>query len=296
MSVMEGTRPDLQALLHQAQALIERQRYSTARQLLAGMMQEHPDHPQVLYLCAFVDYSEDRLDAAERTVNTVLEKAPTHYGARTLRGHLYESQKRFPEAEAVWIDLLHDYPESADCYADYADLMLRMLHLTKAERLAQEGLRLAPSHEKCLYVAALIHLVQGGSRRKNSVHLNQLLHEHPERARALIALVISLEERGDSRGALRVARQLLSMRPDSEPLVNLVKALTRNNHWSMLPLYPVRRWGWGGAAAITALGITAVRIAGNTLPPLAAVLIVLVWVAYVLYSWIWPAILKKLIS
>lgn len=295
MSTTGEPRLHLDALLHQAHGLIERQRYAAARQLLSGLMQEHPDHPEVLYLCAFVDYSEDRIDAAERTVNAALSKAPQHYGARALRGHLYEARKRYPEAEAVWIELLRDHPEKPECYANYADLMLRTLHLEKAERLAKEGLRLEPTHEKCLYVAALIHVVQGRSPRHSSEHLQQLLREHPERARALLVLVISLEQRGDSRGALRVARQLLATRPDSEPLVNMVRALTRSNHWSMLPLYPMRRWGWGGAAAVTVLGITAVRVAGNTLPAPVAGIIVLLWLGYVIYSWIWPAILKKLI-
>jgi tetratricopeptide (TPR) repeat protein len=295
MSTADDPKPDLSSLLRQAQGLIERRRFGQARQVLNSGVQHYPQNSQLLYLCAFVDYSEDQLTAADETVNTVLAQDPQHYGARTLRGEIYEAQKRYPEAEAVWIDLLRDYPESPDCYASYADLMLRTLHLEKAERLTQEGLRLEPTHKQCLYIASLIHIIQGRSRSESNEHLQQLLKEHPERIHSLLALVVALEERGDSPGALRVAQQLVATRPDSQQFVDLVRALRRQNHWSLLPLYPMRRWGWGGAAAVTVIGIIGVRVAAQTLPQSTAEIIGFIWLGYVIYSWVWPGILKKLI-
>ena len=35
-------------------------------------------------------------------------------------------------------------------------------------------------------------------------------------------------------------------------LVELVRELTHKYHWSMLPLYPMLRWGWAGAALVAA--------------------------------------------
>lgn len=295
MSTSDDPTPDLPTLLRQAHALIDRRRFPQARQLLATGMQHNPDNAQLLYLCAFVDYSTGQIPAADETLNRVLANEPKHYGGRTLRGEIYESQKRFPDAEAVWIDLLRDYPEDPDCYAHYAELMLRTLHLEKAERLTKEGLRLDPAHWQCLYVAYLIDVIQGRTGSENNEHLRQLLRDHPERAHSLLALVIALNERGDSRGALRISQQLLSTRPDAEQFVNLVRVLKRQNHWSLLPLYPMRRWGWSGAAVMTAIGIVGVRLAGHTLPPSIALTVAYVWLGYVIYSWVWPRILQKLI-
>jgi tetratricopeptide (TPR) repeat protein len=287
--------PDLSSLLQHAHALIERRRFLQARQVLDTGIQHYPQNSQLLYLCAFVDYSEEKLAEADETINTVLAHDPQHYGARTLRGEIYEAQKRYPEAEQVWIDLLHDYPESSDCYASYADLMLRTLHLEKAEKLTQEGLRLEPNHRQCLYIASLIHVIQGRSRTESNEHLQRLLQEHPERIHSLQALVVALIERGDSQGALRIAQQLVATRPDSPQFVELVRALRRQNHWSLLPLYPMRRWGWGGAGVVTVIGIFLVRVAGQTLPPTAAETVAFIWLGYVIYSWVWPRILNKLI-
>jgi tetratricopeptide (TPR) repeat protein len=295
MSTTDQHRPDLHVLLQQAHALIDRRRFAQARQLLTSAVQHYPADSDLLYLCAFVDFSEERIAAADATVNQVLASNPKHYGARTLRGEIYEAWKRYPEAEAVWIDLLQDYPERPDCYANYADLMLRTLHHEKAERLIREGLRLQPNHPGCLYSAYLIEVIQGRSGPENSAHLQQLLRDYPERIHSLLALVIALDESGKSKAALRVAQQLLTMRPDSEQFVNLVRVLKRRDHWSLWPLYPMKRWGWSGAAVVTAIGIIGVRIAANTLSPSMAQTIAFLWLGYVIYSWVWPRILKKLI-
>ena len=295
MSTSDSPTPDLPTLLQQAHALIDRRRFVQARQLLSTGIQHNPDHTQLLYLCAFVDFATEQTAAADETLDRVLATEPKHYGGRTLRGEIYESRKRYSDAEAVWIDLLKDYPENPDCYAHYADLMLRTLHFEKAERLTREGLRHDPTHWQCLYVAYLIDVIQGRTGSGYSEHLQQLLHDHPERVHSLLALVIALNERGDTQGALRVAQQLLRMRPDSEQIVNLVRVLKRQDHWSLLPLYPMRRWGWSGAAAVTAIGIIGVRLAGHTLPPAIALTIAYVWLGYVVYSWVWPRILQKLI-
>jgi predicted Zn-dependent protease len=295
MSTSDNPTPDLPSLLQQAHALIDRRRFLQARQLLGTGIQHDPDNTQLLYLCAFVDFSTDQAAAADETLNKVLAQEPKHYGGRILRGEMYESQKRYPEAEAVWIDLLRDYPEDPDCYAHYADLMLRTLHFEKAERLTREGLRLEPAHWQCLYVAYLIDVIQGRAVSDNNEHLRQLLRDHPERVHSLLALVIALNERGDTRGALRVAQQLLATRPDSEQFVNLVRVLKRQDHWSLLPLYPMRRWGWSGAAVVTAIGLLGIRVAEHTLPPSIALPIAYLWLGYVIYSWVWPRILQKLI-
>jgi hypothetical protein len=46
---------------------------------------------------------------------------------------------------------------------------------------------------------------------------------------------------------------------------------------------------------MTAIGIVGVRLAGHTLPPSIALTVAYVWLGYVIYSWVWPRILQKLI-
>ncbi len=296
MSDTDSQKPTLPNLVFQAEALLERQRFGQARRVLAQGLKEFPDSADLQYLGAFVDYSEDRLDDARRAIGAVLLHAPQHFGARSLSAHLHESAGELQQAEATWIDLLREYPENPSCYAAYAELMLKTLHVDKARRLAQEGMRHSPDHDGCLYVASLADVIQGSGRDKVNPYLQKLLQEHPERARTLIALVVALDDRGESRSALRVAQQLLRTRPDSEPLARLVRQLKMRTHWSLLPLYPMQRWGWGGAAILTVIGLIGIRIADSQLPASVAAVITLVWVGYAVYSWVWPGILRKLLK
>jgi tetratricopeptide (TPR) repeat protein len=226
----------------------------------------------------------------------VLASDPKHYAARMLCAHLHDEAREFPQAELLWIELLREYPEDPDCYAAYAELMLKTLNLEKAGRLAREGLRHAPDHHGCLYVATLIDLIRGGgSRDTESENLKRLLTEHPEHVRSSIVLVVALNDRGEHRQALRVAQELLRNQPDSSHLVSLTRELKVQSHWSMVPLYPMQRWGWGGAAVVTVVGVLGLRAASYALPGQAMANLSLLWLGYVIYSWTWPSILRKLL-
>lgn len=277
---------------NEVRALVERRRYPQAQRTVAGGLKDFPDSIELQYLAAFIDYAQDRNDSAMQGVRAVLAQAPQHYGARTLWAHLLKGAGRLAEAEEVWIALLREYPQSADCYASYGELMLKTLNLEKAQRLAREGLRHAPEHADCLYLSAMIDLIRN-RRGAESEHLQRMLREHPEQVRSAVALAVALSERGDNRGALRIAQELLRNQPDSEHALGFVRELKARTHWSLLPLYPMQRWGWTGALVVTLGGITAVRLGEHTLPPAVYGTLLGVWLAYVVYSWTWPRLLRR---
>lgn len=292
MSGESGEPRDLAAIEHEGHALIERRRYSQARITVSQGLKNFPESSELQYLAAFIDYASERPEQAMQGVKALLAQAPQHYGARTLYAHLLEGAKELVEAERVWIDLLRDYPQSADCFAGYGELMLKTLNLDKARRLAQEGLRLAPEHAGCLFLAAMIDLI----RNRNGVeseHLQRMLREHPEQVRSALALVIALSARGNDRGALRVAQELLRQQPNAGHLVTLVRTLKTRTHWTMLPLYPMQRWGWNAAIAITLVGIVGLRVAEQTLSSPVVDTLTWIWLAYVIYSWVWPRVLRR---
>jgi tetratricopeptide (TPR) repeat protein len=286
-----GTR-ELAAVEHETRALVERRRYSQAQAAVSRGLQEFPDSVELQYLAAFIDYASERPAQALQGVKALLSQAPQHYGARTLYAHLLEGAQQLPEAERVWIDLLRDYPQSADCFAGYGQLMLKTLNLEKARRLAQEGLRQSPEHAGCLYLAAMIDLIRNRTGAE-SEHLQRMLREHPEQARSALALVIALSAKGNDRGALRIAQELLRNQPDSPHLLTLVRNLKARTHWSMLPLYPLQRWGWTAAIVITVLGIVGLRVGEQALPAPVFDTLTWLWLAYVIYSWTWPRLLRR---
>jgi hypothetical protein len=135
----------------------------------------------------------------------------------------------------------------------------------------------------------------GGLRGSRNENLQRLLSAHPEQVRTSVALVIALSDQGRHRDALRVAQELLRSHPQSEQYVTLVRELKMQTHWSLLPLYPMQRWGWGGAIAVTVVGILGVRAVNNFMPGPLGSAIVFAWLGYLIYSWVWPPLLRKLI-
>ncbi|MGE0031012.1 MAG: tetratricopeptide repeat protein [Steroidobacteraceae bacterium] len=284
----------LSAVVERAHFLIDRQRFDQARTIIGEGLASDPDSDQLLYLSAFVDWAEDRLDSAHTTLRQLLATEPEHYGGRVLLARLLKERKDFQGAEKLWIALLKEYPEDADLHAGYGELMLEVLEVDKGRRLAEEGLRHEPEHEHCLYVVAMARLIDGESLGHNT-ELATLVSSHPEHLRAGTTLVIALQERGRTREALRISQELLRAQPSHPQLLQNVKALKVATHWSLLPLYPIQRWGWPAVFALWAIFAFGLPRIAPGLPPNIATGVTVLWIAYVIYSWVWPPILRKMI-
>lgn len=286
--------PSVQQVVEQVAALLQRRRTSQARALLQPALAAHPQHAGLLLQAAYVDYLDDRIDDAMRTVRQVLAADPDHPEARELYFSLLEQKDEYVEAERIIIELLREYPECADYYGRYADLMLRTLNLDKAKRLAHEGLKYDPDNAECLAARTLCEFIEQPAG-DTSRGLQQLLIRHPESVRTLVLVVIALQQRGDLRSARRVAQELVLAQPDNEQLVEIARVLTVNAHWSMLPLWPMQKWGWGASFALWLFAIIGVRAIGQY-DEAAAGVFAIVMLVYVVYSWVWPPILKRLIG
>jgi hypothetical protein len=90
--------------------------------------------------------------------------------------------------------------------------------------------------------------------------LRRLLAQYPEDRHTLSLVVTALIQSGDHRSALRGARELLRSQPNDPHWLSLVQVLSVQNHWSMLPLWPLQRFGWGASVALWLGGVVAVRV------------------------------------
>ena len=276
----------------QAFYFIERRRLVDARRVLKEGLTLYPQDPDLLFHSAQVDWVSDENAAAEETVRQVLVASPEHAPARQLLASLLIERSEFADAELLIIGLLRDYPEHADLYGRYSRLMLRTLHLEKAEQLALEGLRYDPENGECLLAAALCETARSGARP--NAGLTKLLSAHPESLSAVHALVVALVDSGRIAEAHRIAQGALRADPANEHLVSLVRELHIQNHWSMKPLWPLRKWGWGASAAMWVGAILIMRTLDKAAPE-AAFTFAMVWLAYAVYSWVWPPLIRRIL-
>jgi predicted Zn-dependent protease len=285
------------AALYSEQAFyfIERRRLRDAERVLREGLSQYPQDPDLLFHSAQVDWLRDDGAAAavaEATVRQVLVIAPDHAPARQLLASLLIERNEFADAELLLIGLIRDYPEHADFYGRYSRLMLRTLHLEKAEQLAREGLRYGPENAECLLAIALCETARSGARPNAA--LARLLSAHPESQSTIHALVIALVDSGRIDEAHRIAQGAMRADPANENLVNLVRELRIQNHWTLKPLWPLQKWGWGASAAMWLGGYLLVRYLEKAAP--AAVFpFAILWFGYAVYSWVWPPLLRKIL-
>jgi tetratricopeptide (TPR) repeat protein len=276
----------------QAEELLARDRVAQARLLLADALRSAPDHPDLLYLAARADWQGNEHARARDTLQRVLALSPDHFAAQVLLFELLAWDGELAQAEQVILPLLRAHPQDAGLWARYSRLMLQALHVDKARRLAQEALRLAPDHEPALRAQALCDLVtlRHGT---DSAALQRMLAHNPEDLHTLMLVCVALQRSGKLRAALAVAQALLRAQPMNASLVNLVKHLRWRTHWTMLPLWPLQRYGWGASIGLWLAFVIGMRFVDRIAPPGVANGIGYVLLGYVVYSWVWPGLLKR---
>ena len=280
-----------QLLVAEVQALLERKRIVLAKARLGAALKVYPTHSGLRLQAAWADYYDGDQDAALLTVRGVLRDEPGNKSARCLLFTLLLEKGELPQAEQIILQLLRDNPEQASFYGLYSNLMLRAINLDKARALADEGIKYDPEDGGCLTARALSDLIERpGTASVQS--LRQVLVRRPESERTLLLIITTLCDRGDHHSAYRAAQQLVRAHPDNTDYVSLASQLKATAHWSMLPLWPMLRWGWGASAALWLIGAAGARILVASHPS-AGLALALLLVTYAIYSWFWPPLLRR---
>ncbi len=294
---MEDTPLSAEEAAIQASELIDRNRFDHARALLGKSFTQYPDDIELLACAMRLEWLEDCLDESKEIIGKLLELDPQHYGARYVLANIFMEEEDYSASEKELISLLQDYPEDAVLYAIYARVMLLTFNFEKAEKLAHEALRREPESEGALQVATLSSFVNE-PKAATADRVGALIERYPDQYGTAVLLVQTLIDRGREREAYQLTCELIRSNPNDEHLVELANALKLSTHWSMRPLWPMQRFGWAGSIAIW--GVIVVLLRGNVLDSLnlaqLQVPIAMVFVVYVIYSWVWPPILGKILK
>ncbi|SFU34952.1 tetratricopeptide repeat protein [Pseudoduganella namucuonensis] len=273
------------------EGLIERRRFSQASALLGEALANFPDDSELLHSAATIDYHNENHEASLHTLQQLLVRAPKHLNGRYLLVGVHEAREDWPQAEAVLLDLLHDYPESSPLYARYAMLMYRTQQIDKAMELAREALRLDPEDDGALAATMIGDLIDGrkGDERNS---LAALMMKHPEDMVTARLLIVHLINRGRYWSAKRIAIELLKARPDSREALELVVEIEALCHWSVVPLWPLNRWGTAATITLWIGWILVYKLLRSYAPQVSDIAATLI-LAYCVYSWVYPFLLRR---
>jgi tetratricopeptide (TPR) repeat protein len=281
-----------EALHVQIDRLLEVGRPADAISLVGRLLQLQPGDPEALFLAARLEHAEGRLGPARAQLSEVIVRAPQHTGARLLLFTMDLDAGHFAEAETTILDLLRMAPANPELLALYARLMLRVYQLDKARALVNEALRQAPEHPLAQVLDALLHIIHGDDAQA-SARLGRLMIEDPEAIHVAWTALAVLQAQNRPREVLEIGRQLLRATPDDGDLIDVVIEARLQSHWSMKPLWPIVRFGWGGMIGLWVLAGLGLKLASGALGPSLAGSLGSLYVLYIAYSWIWPPIFRR---
>lgn len=271
---------------------IERGRLDKAQAALVDGLRADPGNLGLRYLQALVDFRQGALEDAEAELDMILSESPDDIAARALRARISREQGDLADAERRFLDLLSENPEDADLLAHYALVMLRAGLVDKSSSLIAEAVRLEPENPFVLSVGAVTHLVASPGRGDDP-NLISLVQREPEAQGTLRIVALSLMSQGRLSAARRVTQALVTLGPSDPENIRMAAAARYEAHWSMRPLYPMIRWGWAGSVVIYAVVVGFFFLFNGVIETRIMRGILLVWLAYVVYSWVWPGILKR---
>lgn len=201
------------------------------------------------------------------------------------RAHL--ERDRLAEAEKAALSALRLDAEDADLLALYALIVAKAKQLDKAEKLIARARRSDPENATALRIEAALALARG----RDDVALlraRELLTIDPEDAHAHALAGSVLHQRGDIDDAAPHLRTAVI----SDPAEHSYGAVARENvylrHWLMVPLRPVMRFGMV-ASWLTAMALI------FFLPDPYGGWFAWCWIAYCVYSWVIPPIVRRLV-
>jgi len=291
----DGSVDHAKVVAARARELLSRNRVAHARAELASALREHPDDSDLLYELAHADYLSDNTVRARSTVAGLLRQDPQDAHARLLMCFIEQDCGNRRTAEQIIQGLLGEAgPAQPLYYAVYARQMLRAENYDKARELAHQALQLMPQLSLALQVLASCDVALG-TPGAPSAALSELLTQDPDDPETLKTLVASLAKANRMREAHQLAQQVLRTHPTDSSAREMVRILRMETHWSLVPLWPTRRWDWLSGLLAFAFWLFAVilsfALARMTVPTLlwysVAVLVI-----YFLYSRFWPPLLE----
>ncbi len=235
--------------LERIDGLIDLRRLDVAEQALSQLLRDYPDAPQAQVVLGRLRLAQGDQRAAEAALETALSQLPDDIDARYFLFKVACNLDQVARAELLILGLLHDLPEHALFYAEYAEMCLDHLQLEKADGLAAEAVRLAPGLSRVRAVSAIVFSVTRDDPESQALAARHFADDPESFVAGRVLLQRLLVERR-YKDAWPLAQQLMRARPGDEALAAVVVELRLATGWVGWLFAPTTRWGWAGSAGI----------------------------------------------
>ncbi len=235
----------------------------------------------------------DRFDDAARVLTKGLEIDPEDIQLLYLLARTESARGDLADGERHILEALRLAPENAELLLAYAILVARAGQFAKARALMDKAAQIEPQAEglpACRFILATLE----GKDKPAQRHSEQWVAENPEDPHAIAVSGIAMGDQGKAVRGYRRLRSAASLDPRVvEGMEDVFEERRLWSHWSLKPLWPILRFGagkvWFAAIAI----MLALNLAGLRR---AAALFALAYLVLVIYSWVAPPIVRRLLK
>ncbi len=208
--------------------LVEQQRVAEAEARLLDMQKVARDQPATLYLQAFIDFRQDRLDSARESVEALLRQAPNHLLGDLLAGNIYVRQGDHLRARQHLERVLARVPEQALARRALAASHLASGNAMQARDVLQPLLDSGVEDITAFNLAGQIFLALGDFERASGF-LERVSAANPGDVRARTGLGLARLGVGSDEAGLAELEAVSSIDDAGQPDVVLILAHLREN-------------------------------------------------------------------
>jgi Tfp pilus assembly protein PilF len=189
--------------------------FKIARELLDEAAKSTPDYLPVQTRLSQLDIVEEKYEDAERRLNGILTRDPTHLEGLLLMGRLYHVQDAPRKSLAVLQRASQQYPRVPQVH-----YQLALSTLQNGEQVSvpvshlNEALRLRPDFPDAIMLLAELNLRRGDSAAAIA-SLTQLIAQHPALPGAHVLLAAAYRGRGNDTEATKVFQNLARLYPSN---------------------------------------------------------------------------------
>ena len=250
---------------------------------------EDPSH---WWLRGLALYGLYRIDDALNAAASGLRIDPENTLLLDLVARCHANRGDLVEAEQAILAALRVDPEDADLLALYALIVAKAGQIDKAKKLVAQARRIEPENASALRLEASIAVARGEDREA-LLRSQEMLAINPEDSHAHLLAGEVLHDRGDVDEAAEYLRTAVVSNPRDSVAAEIARENLVWRHPLMWPLRPLHRFG---PAKVWIAGIVLLFLARSTKNTTLMLVAGLTWLAYVLYSWIMPPIVRRIVK
>jgi len=245
--------------------------------------------PDAFVLRTAALYDLDRHLEAEAAAEAGLGELGPDPQLLALLGMSRQELGKYEGAESALLDGLALAPTSSYLLCAYARLCLAVGQAGKAAKLVERAASFDPEDDVVARTRVLVAFVEGKDAEAVR-HGREAMRLDPDGGGNHAMYGMALANRGDVGSAARSFRRAAAADPGNTELVEAAREARAAAHPLLWPLRPMQRFGALPVWLAAVVGMTALRAAG--LAPLAVAFAVL-WVAYCVYSWVAPPLVRR---